>query len=46
MELEQSTIQTLVVVGSLLYGAFLGYCLGRAKGYSEGAKMVEKLYRR
>ena len=46
MQLDQSTIQSLVLVGVLLYGAFLGYCAGRAKGYSEGADMVKEIYGR
>lgn len=36
--------QTLVLLAVLAYGAFLGYCLGRAQGYYKGADMVVKLY--
>jgi hypothetical protein len=46
MSLDSSTIQSMILVGVLLYGAFLGYCLGRAKGYDEGSKMVMKVYGR
>jgi len=46
MELEQSTINSMIVVAVLLYGAFLGYCFGRAKGYDEGSKMVMEVYGR
>jgi len=46
MQLDSSTIQTLFLVGVLLYGAFLGYCMGRAKGYDEGSKMVLEIYRK
>jgi hypothetical protein len=46
MSLDSSTIQSMILVGVLLYGAFLGYCLGRAKGYDEGSKMAMKVYGR
>jgi hypothetical protein len=46
MQLDQSTINALVMVAVLCYGIFLGYCAGRAKGYSEGADMVQKVYGR
>jgi hypothetical protein len=46
MQLDSSTIQGLVIVAVLLYGAFLGYCVGRAKGYDEGSKMVLEIYRK
>jgi len=46
MELDQSTINSIVIVLVLAYGAFLGYCAGRAKGYDEGAKMVQEIYGR
>jgi hypothetical protein len=46
MSLDSSTIQSLILVGVLLYGAFLGYCFGRAKGYDEGSKMVLEIYRK
>jgi hypothetical protein len=37
---------TILVVAVMLYGAFLGYCFGRAKGYDEGSKMVLEIYRK
>ena len=46
MELEQSTINSMIIVAVLLYGAFLGYCFGRARGYDEGSKMVLEIYRK
>jgi hypothetical protein len=46
MELEQSTINSIIIVAVMLYGAFLGYCVGRAKGYDEGSKMVLEIYRK
>jgi hypothetical protein len=46
MELEQSTINSIVIVLAVAYGAFMGYCLGRAKGYDEGSKMVLEIYRK
>jgi hypothetical protein len=46
MSLDSSTIQSMILVGVLLYGAFLGYCAGRAKGYDEGSKMVLEIYRK
>jgi hypothetical protein len=46
MELDQSTINSIIIVAVLLYGAFLGYCVGRAKGYDEGSKMVLEIYRK
>jgi hypothetical protein len=46
MQLDSSTIQGLVIVAVLLYGVFLGYCMGRAKGYDEGSKMVLEIYRK
>jgi hypothetical protein len=46
MQLDSSTIQSMILVGVLLYGAFLGYCAGRAKGYDEGSKMVMEVYGR
>jgi len=46
MELEQSTINSMIIVAVMLYGAFLGYCMGRAKGYDEGSKMVLEIYRK
>jgi hypothetical protein len=46
MELEQSTINAIVIVLAVAYGAFMGYCLGRAKGHDEGSKMVLEIYRK
>jgi hypothetical protein len=46
MSLDSSTIQSMILVAVVLYGAFLGYCAGRAKGYDEGSKMVMKVYGR
>jgi hypothetical protein len=37
---------SMMLVAVLLYGAFLGYCFGRAVGYSKGADMAEKIYTR
>ena len=36
----------LMLVATLAYGAFLGYCVGRAHGYSKGADMVKEIYSR
>ena len=41
--MESSTILILI---ALAYGAFLGYCLGRAQGYSKGADFAAKIYRK
>jgi len=41
--MESTTIIALV---ALAYGAFLGYCLGRAQGYYAGANMAESIYRK
>jgi hypothetical protein len=46
MSLDSSTIQGMIIVAVMLYGAFLGYCFGRAKGYDEGSKMVMEVYGR
>jgi len=46
MQLDSSTINAIVLVCAVAYGVFLGYCAGRAKGYSEGADMVQKVYGR
>lgn len=46
MELDQSTINSLVIVAVLAYGMFVGYCVGCAQGYSKGAVMVRELYNR
>jgi hypothetical protein len=37
---------TMMILVALAYGAFLGYCLGRAQGYYKGAQMAETIYRR
>jgi len=37
---------TIIVLIALAYGAFLGYCLGRAQGSYKCAQMVESIYRK
>jgi hypothetical protein len=37
---------TILILIALAYGAFLGYCLGRAQGYYKGAQMAENIYRK
>ena len=37
---------TILIVIALAYGTFLGYCLGRAQGYSQGAEMARAIYRK
>jgi hypothetical protein len=37
---------TMMILLALAYGAFLGYCLGRAQGYYKGAQMAETIYRK
>ena len=37
---------TIIVLIALAYGSFLGYCLGRAQGYSQGAEMARAIYRK
>jgi hypothetical protein len=37
---------TIIVLMALAYGAFLGYCFGRYQGYSKGADMAVKIYRK
>jgi ABC-type dipeptide/oligopeptide/nickel transport system permease subunit len=37
---------TIIVLVALAYGAFIGYCLGRAQGYYKGAQMAESIYRK
>jgi hypothetical protein len=39
------TNQIIVLVVVLAYGVFLGYCAGRAHGYSKGADMAANIYR-
>ena len=46
MSLDKETIDVLMVLSILGDGIFLGYCAGRAKGYSEGADMVKEIYGR
>jgi hypothetical protein len=41
--MESTTVIALI---ALAYGAFLGYCAGRAKGHDEGSKMVLDIYRK
>jgi hypothetical protein len=38
----------MITVGliALGYGMFLGYCLGRAHGYTKGADMAVSIYRK
>ena len=35
---------TVLILIALTYGLFLGYCLGRAHGYSQGAKMARAIF--
>jgi hypothetical protein len=44
-ELKMETT-TMMILVALAYGAFLGYCLGRAQGYYKGAEMVQEIYRK
>jgi membrane protein DedA with SNARE-associated domain len=37
---------TIIVLAALVYGAFLGYCLGRYQGYKNGADIVREFYRK
>jgi hypothetical protein len=37
---------TIIVLIALAYGAFMGYCLGRAQGYYAGAQLAESIYRK
>jgi uncharacterized membrane-anchored protein YitT (DUF2179 family) len=37
---------TILILLALAYGAFMGYCLGRAQGYSKGADFAAKIYRK
>jgi hypothetical protein len=37
---------TILILIALAYGAFLGYCLGRAVGYRKGADMAIEIYRK
>ena len=39
-------MDTITIIAVLAYGAFLGYCLGRAHGYYKGAAMAESIYRK
>jgi hypothetical protein len=40
------TNQIIALVAVLAYGVFIGYCLGRARGYYKGAEMAQEIYRR
>lgn len=42
----QMESNTIIVLVALAYGAFMGYCLGRAQGYYKGAQMAESIYRK
>ena len=42
----QMETNTIIVLVALAYGLFLGYCAGRAVGYSQGADMVREIYRK
>jgi hypothetical protein len=37
---------TILILIALAYGAFLGYCFGMSRGYSKGADMAERIYRK
>ena len=37
---------TIVALLALAYGAFIGYCAGRAQGYSQGAEIARAIYRK
>jgi hypothetical protein len=37
---------TIVALLALAYGVFIGYCAGRAQGYTKGAEMAVKIYRK
>jgi hypothetical protein len=39
-------MNTIIIFAVLAYGVFLGYCLGRAVGYSKGSDMAAKIYRK
>ena len=39
-------MNTIIILSVLAYGVFLGYCLGRAVGYSKGADMAARIYRK
>jgi hypothetical protein len=38
-------MNTAILLVVLAYGAFLGYCLGRAQGYYRGANTARDIYR-
>ena len=40
------TADQIIVVAVLAYGIFIGYCLGRAHGYTRGANDFRDFYRR
>lgn len=35
---------TVLILIALAYGAFMGYCMGRAHGYGQGAKMARAIH--
>jgi len=37
---------TIVALLALAYCVFIGYCAGRAQGYTNGAEITAKIYRR
>ena len=37
---------TIIALLALAYGVFIGYCAGRAVGYSKGAEFATKIYRK
>ena len=37
---------TIIALLALAYGVFIGYCAGRAQGYSKGADMAREIYRK
>jgi hypothetical protein len=37
---------TILILIALAYGAFMGYCLGMSRGYSKGADMAVRIYRK
>jgi hypothetical protein len=40
------TNQIMVLLAVLGYGVFIGYCIGRARGYYKGAEMAQEIYRK
>ena len=37
---------TILILIALAYGVFMGYCLGMSQGYTKGADMAVKIYRK